>query len=734
MADAKVTSAKAKGGGGKLDQRMKIDLAGLGAPKRLAALREDLKLYPGPRTREGQPTWTLHDPLANRFFRIGWLQFEILSRWRMSMPGDIANAINQETTLHAGEEDVAEFAKFCAVNNLFPARGPMAMAQLSRQAAVFRKHWLIWLVKNYLFFRIPLVRPDRFLEQTLPFVRWMMTRTFFTITAIVGVLGILLVIRQWDLFLKTLVEYFSLEGIILIGIAIGFSKIIHELAHGYVCKKYNCRVPSMGIAFLVMWPVLYTHSTDAWKLPSRRQRLMIGAAGIMIELSLAAYATLLWVLLPDGAIRSAAFTVATATWVMTLAINLNPFMRFDGYYLTSDLTRIPNLHNRAFTLGCWRLRRFLFGLDTPIPETFPDRTYYFMLLLSYGTWIYRFFLFLGIAILVYYLFTKILGIFLFLVEIIYFLGMPIWREIKAWYELRKEMTWNRHTITLAGICAAIFLLAVIPWRTSIEAQSILRAQEYTTLFAPHASRLTMLPKIDETVFEGAVIFQLDAPELNFRSQAARARIDALKMQMQYQRLNNRLALDYPKLVEELSKARTELASLEEEKSRLTVRAPYNGQIRDVNEELTLGSWVGKDQPLGFFVDKRQYFIESFISEGDVPRLDVDSAGWFYPDAYERPALPVSLAAVDTANLKRVPPYVAATNGGTIPISEKSLLSDDGALVPETSVYRIILAIDGDFQPANRIIRGKVLLKGKRQSFAYRLWRHIYGVIIRESAF
>lgn len=703
-------------------------------PKRLAPLREDLKLYSGPRTREGQPTWTLHDPLSNRFFRIGWLQFEILSRWKTGFADAIAEMINKETTLHSETEDVMEFAKFCVANGLFPARGPAALASLSRQAAFFRKHWVIWLVKNYLFFRIPLVRPDNFLGKTLPFVRWMMNQKFLATTAVIGVIGILMVIRQWDLFVKTLVEYFSLEGVVLMGIAIGLSKIIHELAHGYVCKAFNCRVPSMGIAFLVMWPVLYTHSTDAWKLPSRRQRLLIGAAGIIIELSLAAYATMMWVLLPDGAMRSAAFTLATATWVMTLAINLNPFMRFDGYYLTSDFLRIPNLHNRSFNLGCWRMRRFLFGLDQPIPEKFPDRTYYMLLLISYGTWIYRFFLFMGIAILVYYLFTKVLGVILFIVEIVYFVGMPIYKELKAWYGLREEMTWNKHTITLVSVCSAVFLLAVIPWRTSIEAPSILRAQEYTTLFAPRSAKMVTLARLDQSANKGDVLFLFDAPDVNYRIKEARSKIQALQMQMQYQRLTNQLAMDYPKLVNELNKANTELTSLQEEKSRLTVRAPYRGKISDVDEELIAGSWVRKDQALGFFVDKREFFIEAFISEGDVQRLDADSSGWFYPDAYERDPLSVKLEAVDTTSLRRVPPYVAVPNGGEIPVSEKSLLENKGVLVPETSVYRIRLAIDDSYTTPNRIIRGWVLLRGKRQSFAYRLWRHVYGVLIRESTF
>lgn len=123
---------------------------------------------------------------------------------------------------------------------------------------------------------------------------------------------------------------------------------------------------------------------------------------------------------------------------MTLAINLNPFMRFDGYYLLSDWLEVENLQDRAFARGKWWLREKLFGLGDPPPEPFGEPLGKGLLVYAFGTWIYRFFLFLGIAVLVYAYFFKVLGIFLFLVEILWFIGLPIWRELQAW--------WKRKTI------------------------------------------------------------------------------------------------------------------------------------------------------------------------------------------------------------------------------------------------------------------------------------------------
>ena len=100
----------------------------------------------------------------------------------------------------------------------------------------------------------------------------------------------------------------------------------------------------MGIAFVVLWPMLYTDTGESWKLRSSRQRLAIASAGILCELSLAGLSTLGWALSDPGPLRNALLYLATTSWVLSLALNASPFMRFDGYFILSDLLDFPNLH------------------------------------------------------------------------------------------------------------------------------------------------------------------------------------------------------------------------------------------------------------------------------------------------------------------------------------------------------------------------------------------------------
>ena len=119
---------------------------------------------------------------------------------------------------------------------------------------------------------------------------------------------------------------------------------------------------------MVLFPVLYTDNTDAWRLVDARKKLQIVLAGILVELHIALLALFAWGVLDDGPLRSVAYFLTTASIVGSLLVNLNPFMRFDGYYALADYLGMQNLQPRAFALARWQMRQWLFGLAEPVPE------------------------------------------------------------------------------------------------------------------------------------------------------------------------------------------------------------------------------------------------------------------------------------------------------------------------------------------------------------------------------
>ncbi len=495
----------------------------------LPPLREDVAVFPGPAAPDGAPSWTLYDPARHRYLRIGWLEFEALSRWALGRAEAVVEAIQAATPLRPTLADLGAIAGFAARAGLLRDASPDGTRRMLEEVRARRMSAGRWLLHHYLFLRLRLVDPDRALAWLSPRLRFLMTRGFAAAVAATAVLGFALIARQWDAYVHSLVQLFTLEGAATIGLALAASKMAHELGHGLMAKRFGCRVPAMGVAFIVLWPVLWTDTTDAWRLRGRRARLLIDCAGMGAEITLAAAASVLWSVLPDGAWRSAAFVLSSATWVTTLLVNLNPLMRFDGYYILSDVLGVPNLQERGFALARWRLREALFAPDAPPPERLHPRLHAALLAYAYATWVYRFFLFLGIALLVYHLSFKLLGIALGAVEIWFFVLRPIVAELLVWARTARRL--NRRTgLTLAG---GLLLLAagLAPWDGHVDAPALLRADRQATLYAAEPGRLAIMSATGRRVEAGEVLFALDSADIDHRRRVAAAQLAGLRARL-----------------------------------------------------------------------------------------------------------------------------------------------------------------------------------------------------------
>lgn len=699
---------------------------------RLPPIREELILHEGPPTREGAPTWTLEDPPRARFFRIGWAEVEMLARWELGDPAAIAQAVSRETTLALAPDDVEAFTRFLAGANLVQVRGPDGNARLAEQARAARMSPLSFVLKNYLFVRIPLARPDRFLAATLPLAAPFFHKAFWIATLIAGLVGLALALRQWDAFATTFMHLFSLEGAVLAALALVGAKICHELAHAYAAKRLGLPVPTMGVALMVLYPVLYTDTTAGWRLTDRSARLRIGYAGMAIELAIAAWMTLAWSFLPDGPVRSAAFVLATTTWILTLAVNLNPFMRFDGYFLFSDAIDTPNLQDRAFKLARWRLREALFGFREPPPERFPAPRARLLVAYAYATWIYRFFLFLGIALIVYHFFFKALGILLMVVELAWFIGRPIVLELKEWAERRRALRLNRQTATTAGTLLALVLLLAVPIEWPVHAPALLRAERQTQLFAPADARLVAIAAAPGTsVSRGEPLFAFASPDLEHRLAETERRIALLRWRASVEVDSTGGRTNREALWRELEGALAERTALSALVERLVVSAPHDGLLAERDEEVRAGDWTPEGEWLATLIAPERTLVEAYVDEADLGRLATGAAGTFHATAPGHPPLPLVVTEIAETATRRLDgaPELSSTLGGGIAAFQRG-----AEIVPEGAIYRVLLAPAEPRAAPPRALVGTVRLQGERVSLAARIWRSGVAILVRESGF
>jgi putative peptide zinc metalloprotease protein len=712
-------------------------IAAAGAATGLLPLREEIAIFPGPAALDGSPSWTLHDPSSNRFYRLGWREFEMLTRWDSGSIASLAARVGAETTLRVEQDDVDDLVRFLHAFDLLRATSPEATASLVRKAERQRGSWGKWLLHNYLFIRIPLVRPDRFLTATYPYLGWVFSPLMAFLVVAIGLIGLARVGRQWDVFLGTFVDMFSVKGAVGFGITLGCMKALHELGHAYTAKRFGCRVPTMGLALLVMVPVLYTDVNDAWKLASRRQRLAIGVAGVTTELACAAFATLAWGALPNGPARSVAFMVATSTWLTTLLLNASPFMRYDGYYVLSDWLETPNLHTRAFALAQWWLRETLLKLGDPIPEEMPPLRRRFMVAFAFLTWAYRFSLFLGIAAIVYHFAVKILGIAMMTVEVGYFVAMPVLREALTWWRRRADIHLNIRTGLTATAAAAALLLLLLPWRAAVEAPALLKSQRHIDIFAPEfGARLAGVSVHDgDSVARGAPLLQLASPDLEYRLGQARTEIEISEWQLGARGANAELLARSQVTEREYEAARAEYRALRDQQSRLDVTTPAAGKVVDVAEALEPGSWLAAKSRLMSVVDPAGAIVEAYVDEADLDRIAVGDAASFIAEADTRIEYPLRLVEIARASTKVLSdPALASTLGGPIAVrAQKPSDQKQNDLVPDRTIYRLRLALaEGAPAPVTRVLRGEVILRGEAISLIRRIWRSALAVVIRES--
>ena len=539
--------------------------------------------------------------------------------------------------------------------------------------------------------------------------------------------------RQWETFSHTFIDQLSWSGAVGFAIALVFAKALHELGHALTATRYGVRVAHMGVAMLVMFPMLYTDTSESWKLSNPRQRLAIASAGIVTELALAGLATLAWSLTPDGPIRSALFFLATTSWILTLAVNASPFMRFDGYFILTDALDLPNLHERAGALAKNWLRRSLLGWAEPWPEHLPGYGNAALIAFALATWLYRLVVFLGIALLVYFYFFKVLGIVLMAVELVWFIGRPVTTEFKVWYARRKHIKANRMgaaALLLVGLIAALF----VPWQTGVHGWGWVHAERQQVVFSPLAGRVLTLP-LEGRVTEGQVLFVLEAPDMRL----AASRFTGLAQAREQELVGLSGVSDgeerRAQVELEREKFKSEARTFQDAQARLRITASVTGVLADLDPALAPGVWVQPRQPLGVVVDPSRWVVDAFVAESDVGRIQAGQNARVYLGLHSSSVQSAKVLQVDTARSQLLPHSMldAHTGGPIVTLSAAPGDGQSGMRVAQDALYRVRVQLDAP-PPLRQMAVGRVVIEGQGRAYFATVFERIAAVFVRESGF
>lgn len=456
---------------------------------------------------------------------------------------------------------------------------PPDVEELSQRGAKQRRRKLVMSMLNPMALRIPLIDPDEFLDATLPvarvFLSWGGALVF------IGVVGYALILAgvYWPQLTGNLADrVLSAENLLVLLVTYPFVKALHELGHGYAVKKWGGEVHEMGIMFLVFMPVPYVDASAAAGFRSKWRRTLVGAMGILVELFLAALALFVWVNIEEGFARAIAFNVMLIGGVSTLLFNGNPLLRFDGYYVLSDLLEIPNLGNRANRYIGYLIQRYPFGVaDAQSPATARGEPFW-MFIYAVASFCYRMFIVVAIALFVASKFF-IIGVVLALWALILMFVVPLAKQV--WFLLTSPVlrrTRGRAFAACAGALATVALvlsLVPVPYRTTAEGVVWMPDEA-----AVHAGADGIVDEVlvepNARVEAGAPLLRMADPLLDGRVDVLEARVAELRHHLAASDVEDRVEARI--IRERLRHAEADLALARERQRALLVRSSASGRF------------------------------------------------------------------------------------------------------------------------------------------------------------
>lgn len=699
----------------------------------LPTLRPDLELLPGPDDPDGAPTYVLHDPVVNTYDRLTWAQGEIVHRLRRPTTlVALQQALARETTLKLAAPEVARLCDSMAASGLMRAAGVARQEPPGNEHPGRRTVGLVGAFRTLTYLRIPLLRPDALLTRALPYVRPLGSPAARAAYLLCGLCGLLLLAQRFDAYCATFPYFFTAAGLAAFGATIIAVKTVHEFAHAFVAKAYGCRVPTMGVALIFLFPVAYSDVTDSWRLARRRRRLGIALAGVAAELVIAGIALVVWGLSPPGTLRSVCFVVSSVTLLSTLLLNLNPCMRYDGYYVLSDLLGIDNLQSRAGAVARWLLRTRLLGLPLPAPEPglAPRRV---AVLAAYATcaWVYRLFLYVAIALALYHRVTKVLGGVLFVLAVYTFLLRPVLGELTAIWRARRLLRWHVQTVAATLAAAGGLLWAVLPLPSTQTLVATTAPRATQVLYAPCEGVLRDLRIGPHSRVEaGQTLFVVESAELVDRARLAALEVERVNLELALVRSAEQHRALLPQKLEELARAQARQASLQAAVAANSVTAAACGQVVEWDDSLRDGTPVGLEQVLGRIVADGPPTVRAYAPAGLLSGLAVGQRVWYTSDAAPGPQAG-AITFIDTVRTAFVEHRgLTSVAGGPIAVVPDA----HGRLAALESYYQVEIALDAAPQTLRIGQTGTVAVRTPSRSRTVELARYLQRVLLRESSF
>ena len=718
----------------------------------------------------GRSYWIVKDPIGSKYYRFQDEEYYILKSLDGTKSLDVikedfeAKFPPQKITLEEIQSFVGQLHQCSLIVVSVPDQGHELLKRRKKR----RRQELLAASTNILAIRFKGVDPNRFFDAVVPYVRWCFHPITLWCCLLLMASALLLIGIEFDHFRSKLPEFqqfFGPGNLLMLSATLFFTKVLHEFGHGFSCKVLGGECHELGVMILVLTPCLYCNVSDSWMLPNKWKRAGIGVAGVFVECTLASICTFIWWFTNENMLHYLCLNIMFISSVSTIIFNINPLLRYDGYYILADILEIPNLRQKATKVMSQKAQEWFLGMETQEDPFLPKRNQFWFAAYTVAAVCYRWVVMASILFFVYRFFDsyglKVVAQGIAAMSLYGLLVMPLWKIGKFfWVPGRIHKVKKSHFYpSLAGLLALIGVFVFVPFPYSIYAPAVLELRQNdastSNVLAPKSGGVLakICVKEGEYVQAGQELVVLKNPQLFSELNALQGELHETERDLQ---ANEQLGNDQEAVArkqEDLAKIeglKRAIDALREECMRLTITAPISGVVvspywrmdrttkfQDDSSELT--QWDGTPLLQRNLFTTIEPGVE-ICSIGDIKRLeavivvDQSKINFIQPGQSvklkltERPeetyfAEVKEALDVENKRMEEVPYQLSAKGGG--PVATET--GEGGVERPQSASFRVRV----DFDNGDELIRvgmtAKAKIKATPQTLSQRLMRLIREV-------
>lgn len=543
---------------------------------------------------------------------------------------------------------------------------------LGFDSSVDKPQW--WsLFKQPIAMKFPLFNPDSFLDSLYGLTHFIFGRYFIFLFLVLSVFSLFQLPLHWEsIDVQWQSRFFDPVNGVLLALAYIFLKSIHEIGHGLAVKKFGGTVRECGIFMLVFLPLPYVDTSASYAFSRRKERVIVGAAGMWVELTVAMMAFIAWQNSEPGYGADFLFNLVFVGSFSTLIFNLNPLMRFDGYYILSDYLGVFNLNSRSRDVLGSVIQRFLFRLDVSVEEDLPKLTKTSLMIYAACAAPYR--VFIGLVIAVYlsgkfFVFGTALALWLLVQTLVF----PIVRHTLAMYRVAQKANKTKRFLMVIGLSVvtvfSIFFIKEFRFSDS-QVAMVIKPENQKVTALESGSVVSVNYQSGEQVKKGDLLAQLKNPELLLQLKVAQGLLDEYKSQHRLVGLNNISTAQSWR--EKMTIQQKEVELLSQRLAELSLLAPATGEFVLSRERDLLGRYVERGEVLARIYKPEEVKLLAVVSEDQVRQLSsgVDSVEVRFntnpSQTYKGAILRIEPAAKSELPSR----FMGSSLGGAIPVDSR----------------------------------------------------------------